>query len=111
MEILREGPFKIYQAASYLLDDSVMRLEYDIHSDRLINILKEAYNKFKRPDIPLSDYVAMKIWICITLLSEYKLVLEERELDTLLTPLANEGIIKVISGRRNKPAFIILCRR
>lgn len=70
-------------------------------------LLDLTYTMFETPDLRMSDARAVRAYLCVKLLLEKNIVLEEQDFDNIIYDLANKGLIRsVMTGRNGKLAYI-----
>lgn len=98
---------EIYGLIGRILVCNVTSFHYDKHKHVFLEILREAYPRFKT-ELDSSDIRALRTFICINLLKK-KIALEEEEFDVVVKNLSLEGVVKsVMLGRDGKPTYITL---
>jgi hypothetical protein len=61
------------------------------------DLFTEAYKKFYRPSIKMSDLIAIRTWLLIRLLVSENIVLEIRDFNHLVENQVMKGVFKSIS--------------
>lgn len=70
-------------------------------------LFEVAYDLFYRLELRMSDARALKCFVCIKLLVDHHLTMEETDFDGLINVLASEGMIKSpMVGRDGKLAYV-----
>jgi len=67
------------------------------HDKAVINLFKNAYSKFYRSSIKMSDVLAIRMWLSISLLISENLIIEKRDFDTFLKNQVTKGNFKSIA--------------
>jgi len=105
---------KIYWAASaYVCHEPgcLPHLQYENESSRahFLELFRQAYALFERPQLRLSDARAISVYICTSLLTERYGLLEEKAFWQLLRRLVREGVVhSAVTGRDGKLSYVSL---
>lgn len=100
---------RIFSVITVILKSDCKKFSQKDHEVIFLRYLKDSYEKFKRgPDF--SDMIAMRNWICIKLLENEALVLEEHEFNSVISKLwREERIVRgVMRGENFVPRYISL---
>lgn len=102
-----------WAAAAHICDEPgyLPEFEYGDEPSRtyFLELLREAYRLFERPELRLSDVRSMSIYVCIKLLVEGQQIVSEETFWQLVRRLASEGIVQsAMTGRDGKLAYISL---
>lgn len=105
---------KIYWAASaYVCNEPgcLRPFVYEWESNRVhfLELFRQAYALFERPQLRLSDARAISVYVCINLLMERYYLLEEDVFWQLVRRLVREGVLQsAVTGRGGKLSYISL---
>lgn len=102
-----------WAAAAYICHEPgyLPEFEYGDEPSRtyFLELLREAYRLFERPELRLSDVRSMSIYVCIKLLVEGHQIVSEETFWQLVRRLVKKGIVQsAMSGRDGKLAYISL---
>lgn len=105
---------RIYEIANMYLDDNskigiFSRLNYynEEHRDLFIKLFRTAYSLFEIPQLKMSDIKAIRRYVCIKIISDYKITIEEKDFNQLINNLLKDNIVKTImSGDDRKIAYV-----
>lgn len=77
------------------------------HSSAFMNLFHDAYPKFYRPSIKMSDARAIGLYLAIRLLWAKNLVMERKDFEIFLKKQASEGVIRSLSkDDRGRLAYV-----
>ena len=101
----------IYRLACFLIKEQqgCIRFNYSNgkHRKIFLELFKEAYFKFERPTLRLSNVKSIGTWISLNLLVPHSIVLEEREFNSLVDKLYRDGIIEsIVPGDYGKTTYV-----
>lgn len=101
----------IYRLACFLIkkQHGCIRFNYNNgkHRKIFLELFKEAYFKFERPTLRLSNVKSIGTWISLNLLVPHSIVLEEREFNSLVDKLYRDGIIEsIVPGDYGKTTYV-----
>lgn len=104
----------IYRVASaYVYGEPGCLPEFDYQSkkqrERFLGLFNDAYALFELPELHVSDVVSMRLYVCIKLMVEGRLLLDELSFGQLIRTLSHERIIQsVMTGRNGELGYISL---
>lgn len=105
---------KIYWAASaYVCDEPgcLPYLQYEHEPSRgpFLELFRQAYEIFERPQLRFSDVRSINVYVCITLLAKRYCLLEENTFWQLVRRLVSEGVVRsAMAGRDGKMSYVSL---
>jgi len=77
------------------------------HRELFLELFELAYTLFETPQLGLSDAKSIRCFLCVKLLLDHQLTLEEKGFDDIVNKLARSHIIRsLMTGRDRKLAFI-----
>lgn len=66
-----------------------------------------AYQLFETKELGVSDANSIRCFVCIKILQDHHITLEEKQFDIIMNDLARCGIIRsLMTGRKGKLAYI-----
>lgn len=75
--------------------------------EHFLKVFNEAYTLFEMPEISASDVVSMRLYLCIKLMTNRRILLDEPGFDQVIKVLSQEGIIRAaMTGRGGRLAYI-----
>jgi hypothetical protein len=102
---------KIYGTASEYVCGESRCAEYDHGTDArlLVDLLREAYGLFERPELRVADARSVALHVCIRLLVEHRRTLDDERFERVLRTLVSEEVVgAVMTGRDGRVAYISL---
>jgi hypothetical protein len=77
------------------------------NKDLFLELFELAYSLFETPQLGLSDAKSIRCFLCIKLLVDHQLTLEEKSFDDIVNELARSHIVRsLMTGRDRKLAYI-----
>ena len=77
------------------------------HRELFLELFEPAYTLFKTPQLDLSDAKSIRCFLCIKLLLDHQLTLEEKSFDEVVNELARSHMVRsLMTGRDRKLAYI-----
>jgi len=77
------------------------------HRDFLLELLEVAYPLFERRELGISNAKSIRCFVCIKILLDHHLTLEEENFNNIVSSLTRSGIItSLVAGRDGKLAYI-----
>ncbi len=77
------------------------------HRDLFLELLELAYSLFETRELGISDAKSIRCFVCIKILLDHHLVLEEKDFNNIVNNLTRYGIIRsLVAGRDGKLAYI-----
>jgi len=89
--------------------NSLPRFDYSkkIHKRLFLELFERAYTLFETQELGISDAKSIRCFVCIKILQDHHIILEEKNFDIIMNDLARSGIIRsLMTGREGKLAYI-----
>lgn len=103
---------RIFALANIYLSGKVSSLPFfdysqNRHRDLFFELFEHAYSLFETRELGISDAKSIRCFVCIRVLLDHQLTLEEKTFDNIVNELARSHIIRsLVTGRDGKLAHI-----